>query len=269
MSGVPPRPGGPARPSPWLVLPSPQPQALMRLFCFPYAGGGASIFTPWARILPPQVEVAGVQLPGRENRIGDRPIADMDVLVEQMGQALLPFMDRPFAFFGHSNGGLMAFELTRWLRRNGRTQPMHLITSGRPAPQVVLEGPTLHDLPEAEFHDMLRRFNGTPEEVLQNAEIMELITPMLRADFSLGETYAYTPEAPLAVPLSAYGGERDEEVPAWSVSAWHEQAAGEFREVMFPGGHFFINENRDEVLAEVTRDVRGVLTRLNTYPANA
>jgi medium-chain acyl-[acyl-carrier-protein] hydrolase len=252
-----------------VVLPRPNPAARLRLLCFPYAGGGASIFAAWPRLLPPEVEVVAVQLPGRENRIGEKPISDLRELTAQFGQVLGPFMDRPFAFFGHSNGGLMAFELARLLRREGRTAPQHLVVSGRPAPQVELEGPKLHDLPEDEFHDMLRRFNGTPEEVLQNAEIMQLITPMLRADFSLGETYEFTPEAPLSIPLSAYGGVTDGEVPTWQVEAWREQAAGEFRVKMFSGGHFFINENRDEVLAELSRDLRGALSRLGVYPAHA
>lgn len=263
------KPSGPSRPSPWVVIPRPNPGARLRLFCFPYAGGGASIFAPWARELPSEVEVVAVQLPGRESRIGETPISDLRELTPRVAEALAPFLDRPFVLFGHSNGGLMAFELTRLLRREGRTGPLHLIASGRPAPQVVLDGPALHDLPEAEFHEMLRRFNGTPEEVLQNEEIMQLITPMLRADFSLGETYQYTPEPPLQTPISTYGGVTDAEVPAWSVEAWREQAAGDFRLKMFPGGHFFINENRAELLGEVAFDLRRALARIGAYPAHA
>ena len=268
MSGGP-KPSAPSRPSPWVVLPRPNPGARLRLFCFPYAGGGAAIFAPWGRMLPAEVEVVAVQLPGRENRIGERPIAEMGELIPKMAEELARFMDRPFAFFGHSNGGLMAFELTRLLRREGRTGPLCLITSGRPAPHVDIDSPELHALPEAEFHDALRRFNGTPEEVLQNAEIMALITPMLRADFALGENYVYTPEPPLAIPVASYGGRTDAEVPEWSIEAWRDQAAGEFRVVMFPGGHFFINEDRDRVLAELTRDLRSVLARPGGYPAHA
>jgi medium-chain acyl-[acyl-carrier-protein] hydrolase len=265
------RPSAPSRPSPWVVLPRPNPTARLRLFCFPYAGGGASIYTSWARELPPEVEVVAVQLPGRENRIGEPAIADLGELLAKMDEALTPFMDRPFAFFGHSNGGLMAFELTRLLRRQGRTGPLLLVTSGRPAPQVDVDSPVMHVLPEAEFRDMLRRFNGTPEEVLQNAEIMELISPMLRADFALGETYCYTPEPPLDIPLAAYGGMTDGEVPVWSIEAWRDQAADEekFRVVMFPGGHFFINDDRTMVLAELTADLRATLKQLGGHPAHA
>jgi medium-chain acyl-[acyl-carrier-protein] hydrolase len=252
-----------------VVLPRPNPGARLRLFCFPYAGGGAAIFAPWGRMLPDEVEVVAVQLPGRENRIGERAIADMDELIPKMAEELARFMDRPFAFFGHSNGGLMAFELARLLRREGRTGPLCLVTSGRPAPHVDIESPVLHALPEDEFRDALRRFNGTPEEVLQNTEIMALITPMLRADFALGETYVYTPEPPLAIPIASYGGRTDGEVPEWSIEAWRDQAAGEFRVVMFPGGHFFLNEDREQVLAELIRDLRSVLARLGGDPAHA
>ena len=259
----------PAARDPWVVIPRPTPGARLRLFCFPYAGGGASIYGRWPAQLPPEVEVVAAQLPGRESRLAETPIAEMGPLVDRLAEALAPYMDRPFALFGHSNGGLMAFELARLLRREGRTGPLSLITSGRPAPHTDIDSPELHALPEDEFRDALRRFNGTPEEVLQNTEIMALITPMLRADFALGETYVYTPEPPLAIPVASYGGRTDAEVPEWSIEAWREQAAGEFRVVMFPGGHFFLNEDREQVLAELTRDLRSVLARLGGYPAHA
>lgn len=253
----------------WVVIPKPVPSARLRLFCFPYAGGGASIFYAWPRSLPPEVEVCAVQLPGRESRLAERAYGNLAELVDKLAEVLTPYMDRPFAMFGHSNGGLMAYELTRRLRRDGRRLPVHLFVSGRPAPQVQLSHNPIHALPEAEFLQELRRFNGTPEEILQNPEIMELISPTVRADFALGETYHYTPEPPLSLPLSAYGGELDAEVPAWQVEAWREQTAAEFRLRMFPGDHFFLNSDRDLVLAELGRELRGVLTRMGVYPAYA
>jgi medium-chain acyl-[acyl-carrier-protein] hydrolase len=251
-----------ARPNPWVVIPRPNPSARLRLFCFPYAGGGASIYAPWTRLLPPWVEVVAAQLPGRESRVGEKPISDMGELVPALARALVPLMDRPFAFFGHSNGGLMAFELARLLRREGRPAPLYLFVSGRPAPQLALKGPVVHLLAEDEFRDTLRRFNGTPAEVLANEEIMELITPMLRADFALGETYRYTPEPPLDIPITSYGGQGDEEVETETVEAWDAQTSGAFRVMMLSGGHFFINENRDQVVGDVTRELQTTLSRL-------
>lgn len=228
----------------------------MRLFCFPYAGGGASIFNTWPRGLPGEVEVVAVQPPGREGRIAERPIADMHELADALHRELAPQFDRPFALFGHSNGGLMAFELARRLRRAGGPLPRLLITSGRPAPQLPLDDSPIHDLPRDEFIAALRRFKGTPDEILQNAEIMELLEPLLRADFALGETYRYDPEPPLDLPITAFGGVRDDEVTREQVEGWREQTAAGFRMQMFPGDHFFVNGDRDMVLQAIARELR-------------
>jgi medium-chain acyl-[acyl-carrier-protein] hydrolase len=246
----------------WAVFPARKPDARLRLFCFPYAGGGATVFSAWGRLLPPEVEVVAVQPPGREARIAEKPIPNLMALVEAMHPQLLPHMDRPFAFYGHSNGGLMAFELARMLRRTGGPMPRHLFVGGRPAPQMDDDEEKIHALPHDEFLDALRRFAGTPEEILQNAEIMELIEPVLRADFSLGETYAYVPEPPLDLPISSYGGERDEEVDADEVEAWREQTSREFHLKMFPGDHFFLNGDRAEVVQEISRELRPLLRSL-------
>ncbi|MBW3569481.1 MAG: putative thioesterase [Gemmatimonadetes bacterium] len=251
----------------WAVYPSRNPNARLRLFCFPYAGGGATIFSTWPRALPPEVEVVAVQPPGREARIAEPPYGDLAQLVEAMHPQLLPHLDRPFAFYGHSNGGLMAFELARTLRRTGGPMPRHLFVGGRPAPQLQLEEEMIHALPHDEFLAALRRFAGTPEEILQNAEIMELIEPVVRADFSLGETYRWVPEPPLDLPISAYGGERDEEVTPEQVEAWREQTTRDFNFRMFPGDHFFINGDRALVLQEITRELRALLA--SPAPAGA
>lgn len=246
---------------PWVVFPRRVQNPRLRLFCFPYAGGGASIFGRWPDLLPPTVEVAAVQLPGRESRLAEKPYADLAVLVDKLAEVLTPHMDVPFALFGHSNGGLMAFELARLLRARGLRMPLHLFVSGRPAPQVVITDPPIHALPHDEFMRALRRFGGTPEEVLEHEEMMALIEPLLRADFALGETYAFVPGAPLAVPISAYGGATDGEVPLWQVEAWKEQAGGAFHFERFPGGHFFILDDRVQVLGQLSRELLPLLGR--------
>jgi medium-chain acyl-[acyl-carrier-protein] hydrolase len=250
---------------PWVVIPRPTPNARLRLFCFPYAGGGATIYSRWPAQLPPEVELVAAQLPGRESRLAEKPIAEMIPLVERLAEALAPYMDRPFALYGHSNGGLMAFELVRRLRAEGRRLPVHLFVSGRPAPQVELTDPPVHDLPHDEFMETLRRFGGTPEEVLQNEEIMTLMAPLLRADFALGETYLYEPQPPLDLPISAYAGETDAEVPVWQVEAWSEQAGGAFQFHSFPGGHFFLQENQAMVLDRLRRELQEIVRGLNPY----
>ena len=240
----------------WAVVPRPTPDPVLRLFCFPYAGGGASVFHPWARVLPPRVELVAVQPPGREGRLAEAPFADVLALVEAMEPALAPYLDRPFACFGHSNGALMAFELTRRLRRLGRPLPVHLFVAGKPAPHCPIREPHIHALPEEQFVAELRALGGTPEEILQHREIMELITPLLRADFSLGETYRYSAQPPLEVPITAFGGLLDREVSQAEMEAWGEHTSAAFRLRMFPGDHFFLNADRDALLAEIVGDLR-------------
>jgi medium-chain acyl-[acyl-carrier-protein] hydrolase len=249
-------------PRSWTIIPRPNPGARLRLFCFPFAGGGASIFNSWPRDLPSEVEVVAVQPPGREGRIGEAPFSDLHLLAAALHRELAPQMDRPFALFGHSNGGLMAFELARRLRAAGQPMPRLLVASGRPAPQLPVRDEPIHALPHDEFIAALRRYNGTPEEVLQSAELMELLAPLIRADFSLGETYQYRPEPPLDVPITAFGGVGDLEVSTDEVEAWREQTTGEFRVEMFPGGHFFLNEDRERVLASLSSELRDVMSGL-------
>jgi medium-chain acyl-[acyl-carrier-protein] hydrolase len=225
----------------------------VRLFCFPYAGGGASVFYPWARGLPAGVEVCAVQLPGREARLREAPIADWDVLLARLSEALAPFMDRPFALYGHSLGAAVAFELARRLRRDGRPPPFHLFVSGHRAPHCPAEGPELHALPDDQLIAGLRRLSGTPEEVLQHAEILALLLPLLRADFALAERYEWRPEPPLPIPITAYSGADDEHVPVEGVEAWREHTSARFRHLTLPGGHFFPQQSRAQLLADIAR----------------
>ena len=252
----------------WTLIPRPNPAARVRLFCFPYAGGGASIFNTWPRGLPAEVEVVGVQPPGREGRIAETPIANLHELADALVRELTPQLDRPFAFFGHSNGGLMAFEVIRRLRRAGGPLPRLLVASGRPAPQLELDDPPIHALPYDEFIAELRRFKGTPDEILENEEIMELLEPLIRADFSLGETYRYDPEPPLDLPVTAFGGERDDEVPREKVEAWREQTTADFRVQMFPGDHFFLNGDREMVLQALTHELRPIVAQAGSFTAH-
>ena len=169
----------------WVSWQSPNPQATLRLFCFPYAGGAALTFRAWSDSLPMALEVCPVELPGRGKRIKSAPFTRLQLLVEAIAIAILPYLDKPFAFFGHSMGGLVSFELARLLRKNYGNSPVHLFISGYRAPQVPDPDPPIHALPEPEFLEELRRLNGTPEVVLENTELMQILLPALRADFAV------------------------------------------------------------------------------------
>lgn len=241
----------------WIFAPQPDPDAVLRLFCFPYAGGGASIFHDWPHMLPPEVELCALQLPGRESRRLEAPYTELPHLVEDISIALQPYLQKPFAFFGHSMGALISFELTRLLRRNGGPLPKTLFISGHQAPNLP---PPERMLPaqqssDKEFIAMLRRLNGTPEEVLQHAELMNLLLPTLRADFLLCERYVYHAEPPLSCPINVFGGMRDT-ITKDELNAWKNQTEGDFSCHLFPGGHFFLHSSREVLLHQVSQDLK-------------
>lgn len=239
----------------WVVFPGRNPRPRLRLFCLPYAGGSALNFRTWPSYLPPHVEVCAVQLPGRGGRIGTPPFTEAQALVRSAAPALLPYMDVPFAFFGHSMGGLLAFELARHLRDRGGPRPQHLFISGRRAPQVADDSPHTYNLPEAEFIEEVARLNGTPREVLENEELMRLVTPLLRSDFSVCQTYEYVPGPPLDCPISVFGGVRDLEVTREHLEGWREQTVAGITLRMFPGDHFFIHSEQEAFLHVLSQEL--------------
>jgi len=220
----------------------------MRLFCFPYAGGSSFLFHKWNQHLPSSVEICTVQLPGRGTRTHEPAFDAIQPLIETLGPAIYPFLQQPFAFFGHSMGAIIAFELTLYLRREYGLLPSHLFVSGRRAPQISSDEPHVYDLPHDEFISELRRLNGTPLEALEHPELMELMMPLLRADFALVETYNYRPEPPLECGITAYGGLQDQEVSGDELKAWHRQTRSAFRLQMMSGGHFFIQKEPEDLL---------------------
>ena len=241
--------------NPWFVISRPRPQARLRLFCFPYSGAGPNIFYQWANLLPPAIEVCAVQYPGRGVRMSEPPIVHMDELIAAIAPQMSSYFDKPFAFFGHSLGAVVAFELARGLRRDYDRLPVHLIVSGHSAPQIPDRRPPIHALPDDVFIAELRKLNGTPEEVLQNQELLSLLLPILRADFQLSETYEYRPEAPLATPLAAFGGLGDPFINREELEAWAEHSSAGFRVRMFPGDHFYLNTNRALLLQALAREL--------------
>ncbi len=247
----------------WVTYPKPNFYAKLRLFCFPYAGGGTWSFRSWSTSLTPDVEVCPIELPGRGSRLMEHPFTQLEPLIQALARALLPYLDKPFAFFGHSMGGLVSFELAHLLRKNYDLSPVHLFISGRRAPQVSVSEPPIHHLPEAEFLNELRHLNGTPEAVLENAELMELFLPALRADFAVLETYVYIPKPRLDCPITVLGGLQDFEVSCEDLEAWREQTNTAFSMQMFQGDHFFIHSAQSLLLQFLARELRMIASRIN------
>ncbi|WP_104112274.1 thioesterase II family protein [Micromonospora chalcea] len=235
------------------------PDADVRLFCLPYAGGGAAAYRGWQRAAPPGVQVVALELPGRGTRLQEAPFLRLAPLIRSLADALTGALDRPYALFGHSMGGLLAFELARALRRRPVRQPEHVFVSAAASPDSPSSRPLLHCAADDEIRAHLAKLGGTPPEVLDNADLMRLMLPVLRADFSVLETYEHRPEPPLATPLTVLGGRGDRIVPPRALDGWRRHTSARSRLCLFPGNHFFLHGARAEVVATVARDLAPVV----------
>ncbi len=239
----------------WLINAKPCPRAAFRLFCLPYAGGTASAFRDWSGILPAEIELWAVELPGRGTRRGEPAASRISALVPPLADAFRAAIDRPFAVFGHSMGAILGFEVVRELQASHGLKAARLFASGHRAPQLPDREPPTHDLPEAELIARLRELSGTPREILDDSDTMQLLLPCLRRDFEAAETYVPLPGPRLVCPISAYGGLADTTVEPEELDAWREQTSGAFSRRMFPGGHFFVHSATAHVVAAVAREL--------------
>jgi medium-chain acyl-[acyl-carrier-protein] hydrolase len=213
------------------------------------------IYRDWPNLLPENVEVNMVQLPGSLLRLNESAFTDFPSLVRALKPGLLPYLDKPIAFFGHSMGAIISFELARSLRREDSIEPVRLFVSGSPAPQFGGLEPPTYDLPEPEFIEELRRLDGTPKEVLENEELMHMMIPILRADFKLCQTYQYSKEPPFECPISVFGGLQDLEVSRERLEGWREHTTGAFSLLMLPGDHFFLHAATKSMLQSISDDL--------------
>lgn len=227
---------------------NPQQPIKSRLFCFPYAGGGTRIFQSWPSLLPPEIQVCALKLPGRDQRIYEAAYTHVEPLVQALANELHPYLDIPFAFFGHSMGGLISFELARYLRQTGQPEPEQLFISAHRAPHLKRREPDVHMLPDGRLITRLRELSGTPEEILQHSELMELLLPLIRADFTLCETYRFTEQERFTYPITAFGGTEDTGVPIEDLQPWQQHTTGAFQLYMYPGNHFFLHQEQDKML---------------------
>jgi medium-chain acyl-[acyl-carrier-protein] hydrolase len=228
-----------------------QPGARLRLFCFPFAGGSASALHRWAS-LGPSVEVVAVQYPGREARFHEPPFKRIPALVDSLGPVMLPLLDRPFAFFGYSLGSLVSLMLAYWLRRSGAPAPRGMMVAAGTPPRLCLPRATF-TLSDEALIDELRRYGAAPPQVLAHRELMELMLPMVRADFEMVDTFVHPDEAPLAVPMAVWGGEEDSRPSPDTLAAWREHTTQDFSLELLPGGHFFIHSAAQQLREAVER----------------
>jgi medium-chain acyl-[acyl-carrier-protein] hydrolase len=232
------------------------------MFCFPYAGGGTAIFRHWYQSLPADIELVALRLPGRENRFNESPIGSLPILLEQLQHHIQPLLDKPYVFFGHSNGALVCFELARLLQRRLGIVPTGIILSAKCPPHLGRSTPNISQLSDAEFIAELHAIQGTPRALLQHQELMQLLLPMLRADFSLSENVRYQHDLLLDCPATLFYGLQDK-IPLAQIMAWQDLLRRPVAARSFSGGHFFIEEQRQLMLLALSELLTEYLAAVN------
>jgi medium-chain acyl-[acyl-carrier-protein] hydrolase len=245
--------------TPWFTCAKPDLQARLRLFCFPYAGGGASIYRGWENSLPLGLEVWPAQPPGRGSRFKESAFASMDALVAAAAKEIEQFLDLPIVLFGHSVGAFASFELAHTLADQLGVKVRHLFVSGARAPQLPRNRRPIHDLSEEDFINELKTLNGTPRELLESPELMRMISTTLRADFSIAETYRSKHLTPLNCPITVFGGLEDTLVSKEDLEAWRVHTTNSFDLWQLPGDHFFIHSSDSLILQILSRELTRVV----------
>lgn len=239
----------------WLVPLTPGTPQGVNVVCFPYAGGGASIYRSWANLLPVNIQAYAVQPPGRESRFSEPLIPSLSHYVESVTEAILALSDRqPTILFGHSLGSLVAYETAVSLTNHA--YPLRaLVVSGRQSPMAASKRKPISHLPDAEFIEQMATFNGTPSEVLANSELVQLLTPMIKKDFSLSEQYTFPQYPPLTCPVYALGARNDVWLDEASLDKWQEVTSAAFQTHWFEGDHFYLNKQAPELVRYLTNIV--------------
>lgn len=251
LATVPPHPN-----QQWFKFSSRTSKPRFRLFCFHYAGAGASIFDSWSEKFPSDIEVISIQLPGRENRLEEAAVTRLKPLVQTLTPLFEQYLDVPFAFFGHSMGALLSFEVARELRRQSWSVPDYLFVSAYRAPQIPDLDLPIYKLPETKFIKAISDYQGVSVQNLQNLESRQTLISNLKADFEILQTYFYTKEEPLESHIHAFGGIADPKVSRHELAAWKQQTKVDFQLEMFNGNHFFLREAENEVISTIKKAIK-------------
>ena len=243
----------------WIVYRQPKPNARLRLFCFHYLGGAASVFREWSDALPSDIEVCPVQLPGREARLKEPSFTEFAPLVKTLGQVIEPYLDKPFAFYGHSLGTLLSFELVRLLRQQYGLSPMHLFVGGLHAPHSCASKLNTKSSSSEKMLNYLLHISEIPQSIIDNPSLLEELMPIFKADTQLLQNYIYSQEKALDCPISAFGGTDDPVVSPDELAQWHQHTNSIFKLQILPGKHMFLKNSRQLLLEAISQELMAYL----------
>ncbi len=239
----------------WIVYRQPNPNARLRLFCFHYLGGAASVFREWSDALPSDIEVCPVQLPGREARLKEQSFTEFVSLIETLGQVLSPYLDKPFAFYGHSLGTLIGFELARLVRQQYGLSPMHLFVGGLQAPHFSISKLNTRSSSSEQMLNYLWDISEVPQSILDDRSLFEELMSIFKADTQLLQSYIYSQEKALDCPISAFGGIDDPVVSPEELAQWYQHTSSTFKLQMLPGQHMFLKSSRKLLLEAISQEL--------------
>lgn len=223
----------------------------MKLFCFPHAGSGSRHYLAWQKFAGERLEVCPVAYPGRERRMREPFLESLPQLVDDLLPGLLKQIDAPFAMYGHSMGGVVAFEIARRLQAEGLIASL-LAVGASAAPPLRSPPRGMSQLPREEFVLAIgQRYGGLPAEVLNHPELLDLLVPVLRADMALMERYQYEPGLPLECPILCLGGASDESVSQPQLAGWADMTHSRARVEVLAGGHFFIQKSAPAIVRQI------------------
>lgn len=232
--------------------PFPNPNAIIRLFCFPYAGGGCTAFFNWPKHIDQHIEIVCISLPGRDRRFKEEPFRRVHQIVAELKTNFYTMLNKPYAFFGHSLGTRIGFELAKQLRDMGAPEPLHLFMSACCAPHLQDLNSFIYNLPDHEFIKGIKKYDGIPEMILNDSKLLDFFLPVLKADMEAFATYKHTQSSPFSFPISVFGGVSDKITTLSDLEAWCGYTDKAFELYMFKGGHFFINDYQQELLGIIS-----------------
>lgn len=248
--------------SKWFVTPKANPDAKLRLHCFPYSAGNASTYTSWVEHLSEDIELVAIQPPGRARRMGEAAYTSMADLIAGLCAEIEPWLDKPYVIFGHSLGSRVGFELIHQALQRQWRMPEHFIASGSNAPHICRKHKRIYQLEQAEFIAGLKQFSPTTAtEIFDNENLLKLFMPMMRADFTIADTYFREVGEPLDIPVSVFCGSTDTDAPEHEMSTWQAHFTQPLNCDVFEGGHFFIEDNSEAVVARVNAILRDLHVR--------